>query len=79
MPQLSLNAIRVSFKVPHQTMRVKGVNKKRSIHVLIDSGSTHNFIDQSIAKRLGCVLRKIPPVEIIIANGEKVISSCMCE
>ena len=35
------------------TMRITGYHNKRPIHVLIDSGSTHNFFDINVAKKFG--------------------------
>ncbi|KAG8381885.1 hypothetical protein BUALT_Bualt05G0019300 [Buddleja alternifolia] len=36
-----------------KTMRVTGVMKEKPIHILIDTGSTHNFMDLEAAKNLG--------------------------
>lgn len=36
-----------------QTMRLKGKYKKRTVNILVDSGSTHNFLDTKVAKDLG--------------------------
>lgn len=38
----------------YRTMRVRGRVKGKMVHVLVDSGSTHNFMDLDIAKKLGC-------------------------
>ena len=37
---------------------------------LLDSGSTHNFIDQTVAKKLKCQTHFMPKVNVIVANGE---------
>ncbi|KAH0670728.1 hypothetical protein KY289_025221 [Solanum tuberosum] len=37
----------------YQTIRVIGYHEKEPLQVLIDTGSTHNFIDQEVAKKLG--------------------------
>ncbi|KAL8153280.1 hypothetical protein V2J09_011040 [Rumex salicifolius] len=34
-------------------MRVKGMHGKRAFFILIDSGSTHNFMDQRMVEMLG--------------------------
>jgi len=48
-PHISINALcgNQSF----QTMRVTGMSGKTSIHILIDLGSTYNFLDVAIAKK----------------------------
>lgn len=38
----------------YQTIRVTGYHEKRPLQVQIDTGSTHNFIDHEVAKKLGC-------------------------
>lgn len=38
----------------YQTLRVTGYHEKQPLQVLIDTGSTHNFIDTEVAKKLGC-------------------------
>lgn len=49
------------------------------VHALIDSGSTHNFMDLSVAKRLGCKLDSITPFAVAVADGNKVHSSVMTQ
>ncbi|KAH9605981.1 hypothetical protein KSS87_012166 [Heliosperma pusillum] len=56
-PMISLNAI--SGHTSYQTMRVQGKVKHIVIHILIDSGSTHNFCDTSVAQKLGCQITTI--------------------
>ena len=51
-PQLSLHALDGSYN--YQTMRLRGSVGKRVLCILIDSGSTHNFIDERMARKLGC-------------------------
>ena len=43
----------------YQTMRVTGHYGRKPIQILIDSGSTHNFLDVELAKKLGCRLEPI--------------------
>ena len=49
-PVISLNALWGTEGC--QTMRLFGKVKKQSLLILVDSGSTYNFIDQSVAKKL---------------------------
>ncbi|XP_019263582.1 PREDICTED: uncharacterized protein LOC109241311 [Nicotiana attenuata] len=37
-----------------QTIHVTGYSEKRPIQILLDAGSTHNFIDERASKRFGC-------------------------
>jgi len=55
--QISMNAMNGS--TGFHTMRVNGHVGKRTLHILVDSGSTHNFLDETFAKRLGCRLESV--------------------
>uniref|UniRef100_A0A803N1M4 Integrase zinc-binding domain-containing protein n=1 Tax=Chenopodium quinoa TaxID=63459 RepID=A0A803N1M4_CHEQI len=66
-PQISMIALvgNQSF----QTMRVMERVKGKDLHILIDSGSTHKFVDASVASKLGCALSQIPFQAISVADG----------
>lgn len=50
-PQLSLHATTGVFS--YNTMRVRGAVRTNYLSILIDSGSSHNFLDGATAKKLG--------------------------
>ena len=75
MPHISLNAL--SGVPTHNTMRVKGHVLRQLLHILMDSGSTHNFLDIYTAKRLGCRLRSTCPLQVSVAGGTKLVSQYM--
>ncbi|XP_074342267.1 uncharacterized protein LOC141679753 [Apium graveolens] len=56
-----------------QTMRVTGHHGKKDLHILLDSGSTHNFIDTSKALKLNCTMEKIAPMSVKVADGGQLI------
>lgn len=60
IPQISLQAMNGSPN--YQIMRVKGLYQKIALQILLDRGSTHNFVDLNMAKKLGCKLDKIKPM-----------------
>lgn len=68
--QVSVHAL--SGVHDYRTMRVRGSFKGKVIHILIDTGSTHNFLDYETAYRLGCPLKVIPVVPVAIANSKKI-------
>ena len=51
---ISCNAL-VGVTTP-QTLKIEGHIKKKNLIVLIESGSTHNFINCKVAKELNCFL-----------------------
>nr|GEZ34293.1 hypothetical protein [Tanacetum cinerariifolium] len=76
-PLISLSALsRVNTYI---TMRVKGCVGKNALHVLVDSSSTHNFLDLQIAKKFSCRLRKICPLDVFVANGNVMTSFYECK
>lgn len=66
---ISLNALCGSQG--YRTMRVLGYYKNTPIHILIDSGSTQNFLDTDAAKRLGVELEYMPQQAITITDGNQ--------
>lgn len=65
-PEISLHVI--SGMVTPQTMRARGNLGRNSVMVLIDSGSTHNFIDQQMAKKAGMEAQQEKGLEVMVAN-----------
>ena len=51
IPEISFHAI-ADAEHP-QTLRVMGNLRNKSVTVLIDRGSTHNFIDQAVVTKFG--------------------------
>lgn len=41
---------------------------------MVDSGSTHSFLDTEIAKELKVTVVKAPPLSVAVANGKKSVS-----
>ena len=61
-----------------QTIKIEGQIKKKKIIVLIDSGSTHNFIHCQVEKELNCFLYPAPKCQVIISNGGTINFSGKC-
>ncbi|GJQ98810.1 reverse transcriptase [Tanacetum coccineum] len=75
-PQISLNSV-AGVNTFH-TMRIKGRVGKRDIHILVDSCSTHNFMDVHCAKKLGCEIRSICPLQVEVPGGNQMMSTTPC-
>lgn len=50
----------------------------KSLQVLLDSGSTHNFLDLEVAKKLGCKLEPVPPMSVIAGGGNRIQAPYIC-
>ncbi|GKV19875.1 hypothetical protein SLEP1_g30075 [Rubroshorea leprosula] len=55
-----------------EVVRIVG---KRSLMILIDFGSTHNFLDSKFAQELGCTLEDVKQFQVSMANGSQLSSS----
>ncbi|GJW66558.1 putative mitochondrial protein [Tanacetum coccineum] len=58
---------------------VKAYVGKHTVHSLIDSGSTHTFLDLKVAKKLGCKLKATCPMDVSVANGQVMSSFYECK
>ena len=70
-PLISLHAI-AGCSSP-RTMRFKARIRKRKLVILIDSGSTHNFVDQKLTHSLGLAVTPITEFNVKVANGESLV------
>eukprot|EP00253_Pinus_taeda_P028176 PITA_28176 len=61
-----------------QTFKIEGQIKKKKVIVLIDLGSTHNFIHCKIAKELNCFLYPTLECQVMVANGGTINCSRKC-
>jgi hypothetical protein len=52
-----------------QTLNIEGYIKKKNVIVLIDSGSTHNFIHYKLSKALNCFIYPAPEFQVMFAYG----------
>lgn len=75
-PLISLNAL--SGVNAYQTMRIRGQVGKHMVHILVDSGSTHNFLDLQTAKKLGCQMKSICLLQVVVPGGYKLSSHYEC-
>ena len=57
----------------NKIIKVKGKVEESKLMILIDSGSTHSFLDET-TKRLKCSLINTQPLTVTMANGNKVVS-----
>ena len=67
--ELSLHAMS-GARIP-STMRLMAWVGKHEVTLLVDSGSSHNFINANITKKVGLRGVAVEPFEVKVANGEK--------
>jgi hypothetical protein len=60
-------------------MKVNGKMDKTTMCILIDSGSTHNFLNTAVAIKLQYQLTYIKPMTVQTANGDKMVCKSICK
>nr|GEW41408.1 hypothetical protein [Tanacetum cinerariifolium] len=76
---VSENDIELITEGEGETMKVKGMLGKHTLQILIDCGSTHNFLDLKTAKNLGCKFKSTITLQVYVANGQNMISCYECK
>jgi hypothetical protein len=74
---ISLNSL-IGFSTP-QTLKLIGYIKHRKVIIIVDSGSTHNFIHRRITQETNCYIRAVNNFQIVIVNGESMKCGGRCE
>eukprot|EP00253_Pinus_taeda_P036388 PITA_36388 len=76
-PIISLHAM-AGISSP-QTLKIRGFIKHRPVVVLIDSGSTHNFIHKKFAEAVHCFVQEVSSFQVQIADGGIMKCEGRCE
>ncbi|XP_074293193.1 uncharacterized protein LOC141620149 [Silene latifolia] len=71
--QISIQAL--TGKSNCQTMRIHGHIGRITSSILVDTGSSHNFLDLGVVRKLGLRMEPIPSFNISVANGGKLMCS----
>ncbi|KAL5777367.1 hypothetical protein ACOSP7_010293 [Xanthoceras sorbifolium] len=77
IPKISFHAI-AGTNHP-QTMRVIGKLGNKDITILIDGGSTHNFLDQSVVTRFGLLVERDQTFQVMVVNRERINCAGRCK
>lgn len=75
-PIISVNALNGS--TTFNCMRLLGQYGKNRLHILVDPGSTHNFLDLKVARGINCKLEGTKPMVVAAALGDKIVTSYKC-
>lgn len=65
-------------EVAPETMKIQGVLKQQLIHILIDYGSTNNYLDEKVAAKLNVKVDSTKRMEVVVANGDRLSSPGSC-
>nr|GEX00393.1 hypothetical protein [Tanacetum cinerariifolium] len=76
LPQILIHAL--TGLLSYSTMRIRGAMGNRQLHILVDSGSTHNFINVKLARKLQCSVKDIPSLNVSVAGEKQLQCNKMC-
>ncbi|XP_006584211.2 uncharacterized protein [Glycine max] len=74
---ISLNSL--AGHLAPETLRLVGHISSHPILVLIDSGSTHNFIQDQLVAQLGLPCRPTTPLKVLVGNGQHLQCHTTCD
>lgn len=74
--EISLQALSGTFNP--RTLCLQGSVKGRNLTILIDSGLIHNFIQDSMAYKLGVGLQSLQEFRVFIGSGEYLVCQEVC-
>ncbi|GAV58488.1 RVP_2 domain-containing protein [Cephalotus follicularis] len=61
-----------------KTICLQGMYQSHRLQVLVDNGSTHNFIQERLVSNLGISKVDIKPFHVYVGNGEVLTCSSKC-
>ena len=77
LPELSLHAMEGSLS--HTTIRILGHINNKPVNILLDSGSTHNFIDPKAVHGTGLQIEHTSSFSVTIAGDDKLQTVGVCK
>jgi len=75
--QISFHAI--SGHMALETLCVIGFIFDQKVLILVDRGSTHNFIQECLVTTLGLHAQSTPPLHVMIGNGTEIECLQICK
>lgn len=60
-------------------MRIKGAIGNRTLHILVDTSSSHNFLSNKFLKMNSDKVREINPLQVTVVDGSKIKGTQMVE
>ncbi|CAM8978876.1 unnamed protein product [Rhodiola kirilowii] len=75
-PNISCHAL--EGRVAPSTLRLRGQLKTLPIVILVDSGSTHNFLQTRVARKAGLPIEQSTHLNVTIGNGDELQCQGLC-
>ena len=68
IPEVSFNALKDEYAP--SILHLKGAIPDKQVRILVDSGSTFNFVQARVAQKLGLVYTKVDPFKVFVGSGD---------
>lgn len=78
-PHISIHATIGVTTTRYRTIRAICRAKKRPLHILMNSRSAQNFLDLETAKKLGCKITTMKPMQVDVVEGNNLTCTTMCK
>lgn len=75
--EISIHAI--IGKQNDRTMQLTAIINNWLLLILVDFGSTHNFVSRTAATHLGLSTMPKIGMNVLVANGERIVSQGICQ
>ena len=75
--QISLHSL--AGHLAFEKLHFEGVISDHRLMLLVDGGSTHNFVQQQLVTQLGLPCRSTLPLRVMVGNGHHVECTTICE
>lgn len=72
-PEIKISVYASAGNSTNDTIKLKGVSRKMPLSILIDTGSTHSFIDPIAARDSWCLVKATKPLLVSVADGNKLV------
>jgi len=72
LQHLSLNAL--AGTVHGEILQLRGMLQNKAMVVLLDSGSSHSFVNASFLAKVGISPISVPPKQVKVANGQCLVT-----
>ncbi len=77
-PEMGVSVLALNGERPQNTIKISGESKEKNLTILVDTGSTHSFIDYQTARGIKANMVSATPLMVTVANGQKVLSKLQC-
>ncbi len=76
--EMGVSVLALSGERPQNTIKIPGESKEKNLTILVDTGSTHSFMDFQTARDIKANMVSATPLIVTVANGQKVLSKLQC-